>query len=232
MKPFLFKQFAIHQDKTAMKVGTDGVLLGAWVEVKQVKKILDIGTGTGLIALMLAQRCENAKIDALEIDNSAFKQAKYNCSISKWKEYLKVFFGSFQDYTTDTKYDLIVSNPPFFDSIKTISSNREQARQMASLSFEYLIERSATLLSATGELALILPYDTKEKICALAAQSKLYAYRIYTVKGSITSKPKRILIQFSKVQKPCITTELIIEISRHNYTSDYISLVKDFYLKM
>ena len=232
MKPFLFKKFAIYQDKTAMKVGTDGVLLGAWVKAENPKRILDIGTGTGLIALMLAQRFSTATIEALEINEAAFLQAKSNFAISSWSSRLQAIHSALQDYKNSTKFDLIVSNPPYFESLKQVKTAREQARQTESLSFEVLIQSARDLLNDKGTFALILPIESKEKVLALARESKLYPKAICTVFGTKTSKAKRVLIQFSKIKTTCQETELIIEISRHNYTKEYIALTKDFYLKM
>jgi tRNA1Val (adenine37-N6)-methyltransferase len=232
MKPFLFKQFAIYQDQTAMKVGTDGVLLGAWTKNNNAKHILDIGTGTGLIALMLAQRFSNNDIDALEIDKKAFKQAKSNFKNSLWSSRLKVIHCPLQNFKSNHKYDLIVSNPPFFESLKQVNTSREQARQTASLSFEDLIIISNDLLHTNGELALIIPFETKEKILAIAKKQQLFPKAICTVFGTKTSKPKRVLIQFSKTKTVCKNSQLIIEVSRHCYTDKYITLTKDFYLRM
>jgi tRNA1Val (adenine37-N6)-methyltransferase len=232
MKPFLFKQFAIYQDQTAMKVGTDGVLLGAWVKSNNAKHILDIGTGTGLIALMLAQRFSNSKIDALEIDQNAFKQAKANFKDSLWSSRLKAIHSSLQSFKSNHKYDLIVSNPPFFESLKHVNTSREQARQTASLSFNDLIIIANSLLNTNGELALIIPFEAKEKVVAIAKTQQLFPKAICAVFGTKTSKSKRILIQFSKTKTVCENSQLIIEISRHHYTDEYIALTKDFYLKM
>ena len=232
MKPFQFKQFAVHQDKTAMKVGTDGVLLGAWANGDKAKNILDIGTGTGLIALILAQRFPDTTIDALEIDADAFKQAQANFTASSWSLRLNAVQGALQSFKSLKKYDLIISNPPFFESLKQINTSREQARQTASLSFEELIVNSNTLLAKQGELALIIPFEAKEKVLAIAQTQALFPKAICTVFGTKSSKPKRVLVQFTKNKAACKEMELIIEISRHHYTDEYIALTKDFYLKM
>lgn len=232
MKPFRFKQFEVYQDKTAMKVGTDGVLLGAWAQANSPKNILDIGTGTGLIALMLAQRFSTSTIDALEINKSAALQATENFNLSTWQKRLTVINKPLQDYTTSKKYDLIVSNPPYFDSVKKLKTAREQARQTASLSFEELVEHASKLLSNSGELALVLPYESLANILHISRENGLYCYRTCTIYGTQKSKPKRILLQFSKIKKTLEETKLVIEISRHNYTKEYTKLTQDFYLKM
>ena len=232
MKPFRFKQFEVYQDKTAMKIGTDGVLLGAWTQAKSPKNILDIGTGTGLIALMLAQRFDTSIIDALEIDKEAALQAAANFKSSNWRKRLTAINTALQDYRTTKKYDLIVSNPPFFESIKELKTSREHARQTASLPFVLLLAKASELLTNKGELALIIPFESLENILNIAKQNTLFCYRICTVYGTEKSKPKRVLLQFSKIKKTLEETKLIIEISRHNYTEAYIALTKDFYLKM
>ena len=232
MKPFRFKKFEVHQDKTAMKVGTDGVLLGAWTQANLPKNILDIGTGTGLIALMLAQRFDTSIIDALEVDKEAALQAAANFKSSNWRKRLTAINTALQDYRTTEKYDLIVSNPPYFDSIKKLKTAREHARQTASLPFEILLAEASELLTDTGELTLILPYESLENILNIAKQNTLFCYRICTVYGTEKSKPKRVLLQFSKIKKTLEETKLVIEISRHNYTEVYIALTQDFYLKM
>ena len=157
-KPFRFKQFEIFQDKTAMKVGTDGVLLGAWSNLETGDNILDIGAGTGLISLMLAQRFPNSRVDAIEIDYDAFLQAKENFEHSIFSERLKIKNTSLQVYSSDKKYDLIVSNPPFFTVNNSVDFDaRKQARQQETLTFAELIEKSAKLLHKEGVASFIIP---------------------------------------------------------------------------
>ncbi|NJN77877.1 MAG: methyltransferase [Saprospiraceae bacterium] len=152
-QPFRFKQFQIHQDKTAMKVGTDGVLLGAWADVLESESILDIGTGTGLIALIIAQRNQNAMVDAVEIDESSYEQAKQNFEESSWTKRLNIYQSSIQDYAKNCgkQYDLIVSNPPYFvNSTKSKQEDKNQVRHTDSLSFEELIKSVNILLEISG----------------------------------------------------------------------------------
>tara|TARA_B110000037_G_scaffold209472_1_gene258663 strand:- start:6607 stop:7308 length:702 start_codon:yes stop_codon:yes gene_type:complete len=233
MKPFHFKQFKLHQDKTAMKVGTDGVLLGAWVNCKNAKSIIDIGTGTGLISLMLAQKNKSAQILAIEIDKGAAIQANENIEDSKWKDRIIVKQTSLQDFQTQEKFDLIVSNPPFFNNtFKAESNSRNNARQTESLSFNYLLERTASLLTTNGKASFILPFSEKENFISIAKEQQLFLNNILYVKGNIKTEIKRILVEFSVKETEIKEETISIEISRHKYTKEYIELVKDFYLKM
>lgn len=232
-KPFRFKQFDIFQDKTAMKVGTDGVLLGAWSTLETGENILDIGTGTGLISLMLAQRFPHATIDAIEIDINAFIQAKENFELATFSERLTVFNASLQAYSTDQKYDLIVSNPPFFIVNDTVDFDaRKQARQQETLTFEELIKKTTELLQQDGSASFIIPYDQMGAFCKIASQNNLKRSKTVYVKGNATTAIKRVLLEFSFHDKKCLENELIIEVERHQYTEDYTNLTKDFYLKM
>jgi tRNA1Val (adenine37-N6)-methyltransferase len=234
-KLFRFKQFTINQDQTAMKVGTDGVLLGAWVPIENLQSILDIGTGTGLIALMLAQRSDAEQIDALEIEDGAYEQAVENFENSDWSDRLFCYHASLQEFVDeiDDQYDLIISNPPFYtDDYKSEDKERSQARFEAALPFEELIESSANLLSKNGYFALITPYKEEEKVLKIASKNQLFPQKITRVKGTEHAEIKRSLMLFSFQDNTPIIDELVIEISRHQYTIEYKELVKDFYLKL
>lgn len=232
-KPFRFKQFEIFQDKTAMKVGTDGVLLGAWSTLELGENILDIGTGTGLISLMLAQRFPNAKLDAIEIDKDAFIQASENFEHSIFANRLTIFNSSLQEYSTDKKYDLIVSNPPFFVVNDTVDFDaRKQARQQETLTFEELLQKTAELLHKDGLASFIIPYDQMGVFSEIASQKGLKRSKTVYVRGNSTTAIKRVLLEFSFHEKEVEEKELIIEVERHQYTEDYTNLTKDFYLKM
>lgn len=235
-RSFQFKQFKVEQDKTAMKVGTDGVLLGAWVDLESKPlSMLDIGAGTGLIALMMAQRSDAELIDAVELNDEAFEQTVENFESSDWGDRLFCYHASLQEFTDeiDDKYDLIVSNPPFYTSThKELSKERAMARHAESLPTHELLSSVAKLLSEDGSCAFIIPYEATTSFIALARENKLFPCRITSVKGNHNSSIKRSLVQFSFVEKVIETSELVIEIARHNYTSAYIELVKDFYLKM
>ena len=231
-KPFQFKQFSIFQDQTAMKVGTDGVLLGAWANVVG-QNVLDIGTGTGLISLMIAQRFPKVNIDALEIDIDAFLQAKENFGNSKFNNRLSLFHTSLQNYNSTKKYDLIVSNPPFFTVNDLVSfDSRKQARQQETLTFSDLISKTSQLLDQNGLASFIIPYDQMDDFCATASQNELKLGRVVYIKGNEQSAIKRVLLEFSFQEKQLQESHLIIELGRHQYTQDYINLTKEFYLKM
>jgi tRNA1Val (adenine37-N6)-methyltransferase len=236
MNIFNFKEFSITQEKSAMKVGTDGVLLGAWTNINQNPySILDIGTGTGLIALQLAQRSNAELIDALEIDDSAYEEAVENFEQSNWGNRLFCYHASLAEFVDeiDDKYDLIVANPPFYtDDFKSNNPERNQARFTDSLSFEELINSVSKLLAKEGVFSVIIPFKEENYFIELASKNRLYPNRICRVKGNTTSPIKRSLMEFSFNKSEIIYSELTIEISRHNYTKDYTKLVKDFYLKM
>ena len=234
--PFQFKEFTIHQDKVAMKVGTDGVLLGAWINLaKHLNSALDIGTGTGLIALQLAQRSEIETIDALEIEPNAYEQAVENFENSDWGDRLFCYHASLQDFVDeiDDKYDLIISNPPYYnDTFKKLDKNRALARHTQNLPFKELLFSTAKLLSKTGTCAFIIPFHEEGNFLAYAEENFLYPQRITRVKGNIKTDFKRSLLQLSFLNTTPIIEEMAIEIERHIYTQDYINLVKEFYIKM
>lgn len=234
---FQFKQFSVQQDKTAMKVGTDGVLLGAWAPIDHNPfSVLDIGAGTGIIALMIAQRSHAQQIDALEIDEDAYEEATDNFENSPWNDRLFCFHAGLDEFIEEPEdeYDLIVSNPPFYsEDYKTKSEQRDLARFQDAMPFEELIESADLLLSENGIFAVILPYKEEENFIVLAKNSELYPTKITHVKGSPTSEIKRSLLAFSRHQSTKVEIdELVIEINRHVYTPEYIALTKDFYLKM
>jgi tRNA1Val (adenine37-N6)-methyltransferase len=234
---FQFKKFSIQQDKTAMKVGTDGVLLGAWTPLHHNPfSILDIGTGTGLIALMLAQRSAAEQIDALEIDENAYEQATDNFENSPWNDRLFCFHAGLDEFIEEPEdeYDLIVSNPPFYTEDYTSGNeSRDTARFVDAMPFEDLVEAAALLLSENGIFSVILPYKEEEKFLALALEHELYPLKITRVKGTPATEIKRSLMAFSRNETTNFTVdELAIETARHQYTPEYIALTKDFYLKM
>ena len=232
MLKFQFKHFSIKQDSSAMKVGTDGVLLGAWSTTKE-NTILDIGTGTGLIAIMLAQRSGNVIIDAVELEREAYKEATENIANCNWSDKITSHNCAIQDYPTEKKYDSIVSNPPFFiDSTKAPKYDRNSARHTDELSFRDLIDSVIKLLKPDGIFSLILPIVEAEQFIDLAKQKQLLLNRKCIVKPNPTKPAKRVLMEFSFYSDTIIKEELIIETdTRHQYTKEYISLTKDFYLK-
>ena len=237
MSKFSFKQFSVEQDRCAMKVGTDGVLLGAWCPIDNNPfSILDIGTGTGIIALMLAQRSHADQIDALEIDEDAYQQAVENFENSPWSDRLFCFHAGLDEFVDEPEdeYDLIISNPPFYsENYKTENSQRDLARFQNAMPFEDLIEAADLLLSENGTFAVIIPFKEEERFIDLCAKVELYPVKITRVKGTHSTPIVRSLLAFKRYELAVLTAdELVIETSRHVYTEDYIYLTKEFYLKM
>lgn len=231
---FAFKQFVINQDKCAMKVGTDAVLLGAWVFPNGSKQILDIGTGTGVVALMLAQKTD-AIIDAIDIDENAFIQAKQNASESKFASQISVSHASLQEFSKSTskKYNLIVTNPPYFEqSLKSTDEHRSFARHADVLPFEELIEGVVKLLDPKGKFCLILPTLEAEKFREMAQKKGLFLSKLLRVKSKVDKDTdKRHLMQFEFTPTEFSEKTIAIEEDeRHQYTSDYMELTKDYYL--
>jgi tRNA1Val (adenine37-N6)-methyltransferase len=235
-KPFIFKQFTVHQDRCAMKIGTDGVLLGAWTTLKhQPESILDIGAGSGVISLQLAQRSNAMTIDAIEIADNAFEQCIENFENSPWGDRLFCYHASLQEFASEMEesYDLIVSNPPFYtENYKTNDLARDQARFNDALPFEHLLVSVRQLLSEKGRFAVILPKKEEVAFVSLAEELSLFPCRICRVKGTANSEEKRSLMEFSFQKKTVIQTTLVMETERHVYTEEYLDLVRDFYLKM
>jgi len=235
-KPFQFKEFSVNQDRCAMKIGTDSVLLGAWANLDfNPFSILDIGAGTGVLSLMMAQRSPAEVIDAIEIDDNAYEQCVDNFETSPWGDRLFCYHAALQEFTEEIedKYDLIISNPPFYsEDYKTEDKQRDLARFQDAMPFEHLIEAVAKLLSKAGKFAVVIPYSEEEKLISLASKSGLFANNILHIQGNATSNIKRSLIEFSFRESEILTKKLIIETSRHQYTEDYINLTQDFYLKM
>lgn len=232
---FAFKQFKIRQDGAAMKVGTDGVLLGAWTALDGTeKRVLDIGTGTGLIALMAAQRCPGARIDAVEIDESAARQAEENAQTSPWPERIHIHNGSIQDFARSAteRYDHILSNPPFFvDSLKAPDALRSAARHTDSLPFDDLVAAVDALLAPQGRFSVIYPADQAAAFETAANRNGLHCRRRTRVRGTPEAVFKRTLMEFSRERAAVHEEELTIESARHEYTPEYIARTKGFYLK-
>ncbi|MEM9078517.1 MAG: methyltransferase [Bacteroidota bacterium] len=235
-EPFKFKHFTVHQDKCAMKIGTDGVLLGAWTSLEHnPDSILDIGAGTGIIALQMAQRSTTELIDAIELEEGAYEQCVDNFEQSPWGDRLFCYHAGLDEFVDeiDEKYDLIVSNPPFYDEdVSSGDASRDIARQNQSLPFEELIEGAAKLLQDNGLFSVIIPFKSEESFVIKAKNSGLFPNRITRVRGNSSSDTKRSLMQFGFHSVTPKVDELVIEIARHQYTDEYIALTKDFYLKM
>ncbi|MFT5103099.1 MAG: tRNA1Val (adenine37-N6)-methyltransferase [Candidatus Latescibacterota bacterium] len=235
-KPFKFKQFTVEQDRCAMKIGTDGVLLGAWVSIEaNPETILDIGAGTGVMALQLAQRSTAETIDAVEIDDDAFEQCLANFETSPWADRLFCYHASIQEFASEIEdtYQLIVSNPPFYsEDFKSHNEARDRARFTDALPFQHLIVCAAHLLDKDGIFAVIIPKKEEQTVVNLAEADGLFPQRICRVKGTHISEEKRSMIEFGRVQQAPIIEALTIENARHDYTEAYKNLVRDFYLKM
>ncbi len=232
-KPFHFKQFSIIQDRCAMKVGTDGVLLGAWAKMPQGgQAALDIGTGTGVIALMLAQRFVGAKVKGIDIEETAAKQAKENFRASVFALRLSVQQVALQDFQTDEKFDCIVSNPPFFtNGILPENKERQLARHFTEFSLELLFDKVSILLAEQGIFSIIMPISEKEDILEVAKDNGLYCQESCVVYPNPDKATKRVLLSFSFRESKSVHSNLTIETNiRHRYTSEYKELLKDFYL--
>ncbi len=231
-KEFLFKQFAMQQNNAAMKIGTDGILLGAWANVNNTSSAIDIGTGTGIIALMLAQKNSSLTIDAIESDKAACIDAQTNFLSSPWLNRLNLYNEAIQEYNPKKKYDCIISNPPFFEkSLKSVTNSRSLARHTNSLHYKDLLEFSKNNLSDNGSLSIILPVEQAFKCTTIADKYSLYLNRRCNVFPKPNKKQHRTLLELSKRNNELTENDLIIETeNRHNYTHDYINLTKDFYI--
>lgn len=233
---FQFKQFTVYHDLCAMKVGIDGVLLGAWTPVdSSVNRILDVGTGSGLIALMLAQR-SNATIDAIDLDEGAVRQAEINVSASDWNNRIRVHRQSLQRFAErQTKvYDLIVSNPPFFiSSLKAPDEARAIARHADTLTHEELLKYASGLLKTTGRMCVILPVTEGLRCVESTRKFGLYCYQCVYVYPKPKSEPKRVLLEFGFTARETQLSSIEIETAeRHQYSAAFTALAKDFYLKL
>jgi tRNA1Val (adenine37-N6)-methyltransferase len=227
---FTFKKFTIHQDQTAMKVTTDSCILGAYTDVRGAKSILDIGTGTGLLSLMIAQRSE-AKIDTIEIDKSAYNQAVVNVNESIFKEKITIHNSSIQDYISEKFYDLIISNPPFFQNhLKSETESRNNSLHTDTLSFEDLLSSVLRLLSPNGTFVVLLPMYESSVFEQLAILQELYPQKKLTIHHRKGSKILRIITTFGRIKKEIINEELIIKNPDESYTPDFQVLLRDYYL--
>lgn len=228
MKPFRFQQFSIQQSKDVFRVGTDGVLLGAMCNVKNAKKILEIGTGTGLISLMLAQRNVSAKISAIDINENAVKLASENFRNSIFNENLKVELKDFKNFETNENFDLVVCNPPFFE--ENASAKDVLARQQVELNFRNLVEKSTEIITKKGILSIILPSEAATDVKSLAEEFNLYLVREINIYGIEGGNLKRNILEFSLAQKPLEISDFVIEKSSREYSDQYLNLTKNFHV--
>lgn len=219
-----------------MKIGTDGVLLGAWASADHhPNAILDIGAGTGLLSLMLAQRSTAENLDAIEIDEEAYEQCVENFEASPWADRLFCYHAGLDEFTEELEdhYDLIISNPPFYaEAVSTGNAARDKARQNQSLPFEELLESTSNLLSPEGIFSTIIPYKEEVEFVTLAASFGLFPRRILRVRGNPSATLKRSLLEFRFEEERFTEDELTIEMERHVYTQEYVQLTQAFYLNM
>ena len=231
---FQFKQFSIEDDRCAMKVGTDAVLLGAWVDVSKAKKILDVGTGCGIIALMLAQRTErDVWIEGIEIEEQDAIQAAENSSLSPWKNRIKVTHQSLQEFKDGESFDLIVSNPPYFiNSQLPPSTDRAKARHTHSLSYQELIDHSTRLLKNEGRLAVVLPYIEGKDFVNLASIRGLICVRQLAFYSRREKPQERWLFEFTFIPQTMVAEQMILHGEGETWSPEYKALTKSFYLKL
>lgn len=228
MKPFRFRQFTINQSEDVFRVGTDGVLLGALADISGKKKFLEVGTGTGLISLMLAQRNPHCQITAIDINEKAVLLAKENFENSPFSDRLSVMQSDFKNFNEDESYDLIVSNPPYFD--ENSSAKDAVARQKIELDFNDLIKKSSELIIDEGTLCVIIPFESGPEFISESRQQQFQLIRKVNIAGIIGSKPKRLILEFSKTEKVLIEENFTVEKSPRQYSEQYIELTRDFHV--
>lgn len=232
-KVFRFKQFQVVNDRTAMKVGTDGVLLGAWCPVAGARRVLDVGTGCGVIALMVAQRNSEAFITGIDIDEGAIEEAAVNFANSPWSDRLTAAMADFNDWTAGDRYELIVSNPPYFtNGVLPSGDTRIQARHTQSLTYYQLIEGAAHLLTYDGSLSFISPVDAEQEIIEAATFASLPVRQMTRVIPVDGAAPKRTLWLLTRRDLPYQEDSLTIAHHDNTFTTAYISLTSPFYLKL
>ena len=228
MKPFRFQKFDIIQHENVFRVGTDGVLLGALCQVENAQKILEVGTGTGLISLMLAQRNANAKITALDLNEDAVKLAQENFKNSPFSERLQAFHQDFKTFESQKEYDFVVCNPPFFEENNSVKDIL--ARQQVELTFRNLIEKASKILSSEGIFSVIIPSESAQEFENLAEDFDLYLVRKVNIFGIENGVLKRNVLEFSKKKSALETLDFTIEKSPRKYSDQYLELTKEFHV--
>lgn len=228
MKPFTFQQFTVNQSEDVFRVGTDGVLLGALANISDKKRILEVGTGSGLISLMLAQRNSDCQITAIDINEKAVLLAKENFENSPFSDRLSVMQRDFKNFNDDEAYDLVVSNPPYFD--ENSSAKDAVARQKIELNFNDLIRKSSQLISDEGTFCVIIPFESGPEFISESRLQQFQLIRKVNIAGIIGSKPKRLILEFSKTEKVLIEENFTVEKSPRQYSEQYIELTKDFHV--
>lgn len=233
-RTFRFKQFSVADDRCGQKVGTDSILLGSWATADNVTSSLDIGTGCGLLALMLAQRFPNSAITAIEIDPSACEQAQQNFQASSWSNRLTAVNSDVRDVTSTNPFDLIVCNPPYFEtSLKPDDHSRATARHDDQLTFAELAEVAASRLNQSGRFSVVLPFGRASEFIHTAVGCGLHLIRRCDVRPTPKTERKRSLLEFGlRKVGSVVPSELVLEQTRHQYTAGYVELAKDFLLKM
>lgn len=228
MKPFRFQQFDIQQNADVFRVGTDAVLLGALANVSEVKNVLEVGTGTGIISLMIAQRNPKAQILAIDINSQAVNISQTNFSNSPFSDRIKSQLQDLKSFETEVVFDLIISNPPYFE----INSSEKDilARQRLELNFSDLIKKSSQLLSENGLFTVIIPIDSEKEFTQICLNNSLFLQRKVIIKGIKTSEPKRLVLEYSFTESKTKVENFVIEKSPRVYSDEYLELTKDFHL--
>lgn len=228
MKPFRFQQFDIQQDKNVFRVGTDGVLLGALATINSAKTILEIGTGTGLISLMLAQRNPTAKITGIDINKEAYRLTSQNFEASPFNNRLQALHEDFKIFSSDKNFDLIISNPPYFE--ENTSTKDKLARQKIELEFDDLIEKASFLISDSGIFSVIIPAESTINFENTCRKNGFYLMKKINIKGIYGGNIKRAILEFSKQNNESQTSEFVIEESPRRYSEQYLEATKDFHI--
>ena len=231
-RPFHFKHFSLYHHRSTMKVGTDAILLGRWVEVKPTDIVLDIGTGCGLLPLMLSQKGV-AQVDAVDIDKASIEEATINFEASQWRDHLKTYCVDIVDFQTNKKYDLIVSNPPFFNRFSKCDSERKsRARHNdAGLSYATICQEVCRLMQPDGRFALVLPYDVSDVFLKAAEKAGLHLHKRMTIVPIEGREPNRVNLELGFSKNVVVQEEtFVIRDAEKRFTAQYKEFLKDYYL--